>query len=161
MLLPVLVLVAAAHAPAPSAAPAVSRTYVVARVNGRPLPYDDRFVTTPGYEHRARFERLLVRLDPDGQFVITVLGAYRDVPRAQPGGAGQARDETVRGRWTRRGAAVTLTPAPSKRGKTWAPATGRLTGAGLVLHYEIGWAYGGRWGTRQYTLHAAHDPSYL
>lgn len=160
--------VAARGAPATSAgAPAItaSRTYVVQRVNARPLPFADRFSTTGGYEHRVWVERFLVRLDPGGSFTMTVHGAYRDVPRATPAaannGAGQVRDEVVRGRWTLQGGALTLTPAPSRRGRQYAPATGTLRGASMVLRYRIGWAYGGRVGARDYQLTLAHDPSYL
>jgi hypothetical protein len=176
---------AGAHAPAPSggparrapdltppAAPAAARwggprTFVVQRVNGRGLPFQDRFATTPGYEHRVHLERFLVRLEPGGRFTFAVWGAYKDAPRGEPAagptaGAGQVRDAVVRGRWTLAGTTVTLTPEPSKRGKRYAPAVGRLTPAGLVLRYEIGWEYaGGQWGTRRYELAAAYDPSYL
>ncbi len=150
--------------PAPRAEP---RTYVVRAVNGRPLPFQDRFATTPGYEHRVHLERFLVRLSPDGTFTFTVWGAYRDVPRDTPpagptGGAGQVSDHAVRGRWSLRGDAITLTPERSRKGRQYGPATGRLTGAGLVLRYEVGWAYpGGQFGSRRYHIAGAHDPSYL
>jgi hypothetical protein len=155
------------RAAAPAAAPAAPRTYVVQRVNGRPLPFRDRFATTPGYEHRVHLERFLVRLDPAGTFTFAVWGAYKDAPRGAPaadatGGAGQVRDVVVRGRWTRAGTAVTLTPEPSKKGRRYAPAVGRLTPAGLELRYEIGWAYpAGQWGARHYQLAASYDPSFL
>ena len=150
--------------PATAAAP---RTYVVQRVNGRPLPFRDRFATTPGYEHRVHLERFLVRLDPSGTFTFAVWGAYKDAPTGMPsadatGGAGAVRDAVVRGRWTRSGETVALTPEPSKKGKRYAPAVGRLTPAGLELRYEIGWAYpAGQWGARRYALTAVYDPSYL
>ena len=151
----------------PASAAAAPRTYVVQRVNGRALPFRDRFATTPGYEHRVHLERFLVRLDPGGTFTFAVWGAYRDAPRDTPAGgptagAGEVRDVVVRGRWTRAGTTVTLTPEPSKKGRRYAPAVGQLTPAGLVLRYEIGWAYpAGQWGARRYQLAAAYDPSYL
>ena len=149
-------------APRPVGAPvAVSRTFVVQRVNGAGLPFHDRFSTTPGYEHRLRLERVLVRLDPTGTFVMTVQGAYKDAPRDLPPGAGQSRDEAVRGRWTLQGRTVTLTPAPTRKGRQYAPATGTLAGGALTLRYTVGWAYGGRAGSRSYQLGAVHDPSYF
>lgn len=151
-------------APTAAAAPATG-TFVVRSVNGRALPFADRFSTTGGYEHRVYVERFLVRLDRDGRFVLTTLGAYKDAPRAMPvganGGAGQLRDATVRGRWVRSGAAITLLPDPSRKGREYAPATGRLTADGLTLEYEVRWAYGGRFGARRYVLRAQHDPSFL
>lgn len=138
-----------------------TRTYVVRQVNGRGLPFRDRFSTTPGYEHRTQLEQALIRLGGDGAFTMTVYGAYKDAPRDMPGFAGQTRDEVVHGHWTRQGTAVTLHFAPNKKGKQVAPAAGQLTGDRLTLRYTIGWDYGVKAGTRTYTFTAVHDPSYL
>lgn len=138
-----------------------SRTYIVRQVNGRDLPFQDRFSTTPGYEHRARMEQAAVRLNSNGTFTMTIYGAYRDAPRDMPGFAGQARDEEVRGRWAQQGSAVTLRFAPGKNGRTVAPAKGQLVGDRLVIRYTIGWDYGLQSGSRSYVLTAVYDPSYL
>lgn len=144
-----------------AAAPAASRTYIVRQVNGRDLPFQDRFSTTPGYEHRARMEQAAVRLNGNGTFTMTIYGAYRDAPRDMPGFAGQPRDEEVKGRWAQQGSAVTLRFAPAKNGRAVAPATGQLTGDRLLLRYTIGWDYGIRSGSRSYQLTAVYDPSFL
>lgn len=122
-------ILALAHSPAPTAG-TVDRVYSLVRMNGKPVPGEIEFRSTPGNRHWVRVEESVLRLRRDGTFAVSAR-FYRELLRdgARPPRLAGLRllNDAAQGRYTIRGDTLELR-VPKRRDGTGGTAYGRMTG---------------------------------
>lgn len=140
-----------------AAVPSVAGTYVVRRVNERPLPYSDRLPTSDGFEHRATLVGAFLRLDSAGTFSLFVRYKHAHQLRRAPMEFAPQLDTELNGRWTLERSTLTLAPDNSRRRRPHPPVVARLDAGRVTLPYllDTGWTL------RRYVMVAQYDPTYF
>jgi hypothetical protein len=119
----------AAHAQTPSRLPA--GVYVITHVNEKPLPIADRLPTVNQMEQAVRLEEGVLRLRPDGRYVVAVRFHRALVQRGAGMPTTPVLDESSAGRFVLRGSNITFIPDPKKRQRT-NPIAGQVRGPGKI-----------------------------
>jgi hypothetical protein len=105
--------------------------YVVTHVNAKPLPIADRLPSSNDMEQAVRLEEGVLRLRPDGRYVVAVRFHRALVRRGAGMPTTPVMDESSAGRFTIRGNSITFIPDPKKRSRT-SPVAGEVRGPGRI-----------------------------
>ena len=136
-LLLALATLASVAVPLQAQGPGPAGLYDAVRYKGKPLPAHDRLAPHKGFAHQVRLEAMSVTLLPDGRFRATANYAhdYRALIDRRPLGA--PLFESVRGKWVRKGNALTFIPERGKKSPPTRPVTGVLVPNGMIVKYEL------------------------
>lgn len=146
-------------APTPSAraagASAETGTYVAKSLNRKALPAEERIATTEGYAHWVKVEQLILRLQPNGRFSVSIRYYHEHLhPKQRPAGS-QLLDAANRGTYSVRGNEIVFSPAP-KKGRAPKLVSGELRGDQVEVKFRV--REGDHW--RPMTFVAVRDRSY-
>lgn len=115
------------------------RVYSLVRVNGKPVPGEVEFRSTPGNRHWIRVEESVLRLRRDGTFAVSAR-FYRELLR---GGARPPRlaglrllNDATQGRYAIRGDTIELRAAKRRDG-SGGTAYGRISGDRLRIRQTL------------------------
>lgn len=115
------------------------RVYSLVRVNGKPVPGEVEFRSTPGNRHWVRVEEAVLRLRRDGTFAVSAR-FYRTLLRdgARPPRLAGLRllNDAAQGRYTIRGDTVELRAAKRRDG-TGGTAYGRMSGDRIRIRQTL------------------------
>ena len=131
-------ILAFARDPAPPAE-AVDRVYSLVRMNGKPVPGEIEFRSTPGNRHWVRMEESVLRLRRDGTFAVSARfyrKLLRDGARAPRLAGLRLLNDAAQGRYTIRGDTVELRAAKRRDG-TGGTAYGRISGDRLRIRQTL------------------------
>lgn len=130
-------------------------TYVATSLNRRAIPAEERVSSSDGYYHWVKVERLILRLQADGRFSVSMRYYHEHLrPKARPTGS-QLLDAANRGTYRVSGDQIVFTPA-SKGGRSPKPVRGSLHGDHIEVTFRV--QEGDHW--RPMTVIALRDPSY-
>jgi hypothetical protein len=132
-----------------------SGTYVAKSLNHKSLPAEERVSSTDGYSHWVKIERLILRLQADGRFTVSMKYYHEHLhPKERPAAA-QLLDAANRGTFVVHGNEIIFSPT-SKGGRAPKPVSGELHGDQIEVRFRV--REGDHW--RPMTFVAVRDRSY-